>query len=1224
MTELLITSSILILAITLVRALLRKRVGARLIYALWLLAALRLLLPFELMPSPVSVMNAAPRSAYVTGSAVSDVYVPADVPSDPEPVTDPWPASEPDAGVPAPTPSGTQGVREPVSSGSGIDRGALLTTIWLAGSALCAVYMLIVNGAMYFRLRGARRRIELSGAGLPVYLVRELPSPCLSGVFRPAIYLTPAALENEDRTQMAVLHETMHYRHGDHIWALLRCALLCVYWFDPFVWLAAYLSRRDAELACDESCVRALGDARRLDYGDALIAMLAHTGKAPAILSASTGMSGGKRAVRERVTRIVRAPRTRAAAVLAALVLVVIAAACTFTGADGERAEYLENPTAFTVIDGTATYSFDDHSYSYDSRSRTTTLTWADGHTAGVSTPTGLAPAVFMSDTLSSVAYIDTLGKLHIALSPDRENWTDSTVSDGSRTGAYLLTGFSTTETGWIYLAGSQNIASISDRLWLTEDGGETWAEAPTDMLPDDVTGVAVDPGGDVYVSTAAQDPGFEGADGFDGEITPLCPRATADGIEFPFLLVSADGSESRVETYMDLRSPYCNLRIPDEFTQSDTAVEIANGVYADFATEEKLAQFWDTEDFNLEPDPEVSILLYTNDEEKYSGYFTPGYGESGEYTVDGGVSWFNHFRRGIAYVIPFDESAGMTGVAVMDDYMRELRFVVTAENGRLSDRGFDGGVLDGATALINDTLFMLQSETTSAAYAGEFERITSALNATSWNDDLACCAVLYAERSGLTADVVRVRSRDDGELTYSPGEAGWSYTLDVGTALVLYIPEGEMSIGASVEIDGERVSFGFYVDGSGALRAVKLTEPGDTGHGVSVTDGQAALASSRIPPVHVPTDSAEENQYPVALNFYGAVRNLEVFSVNYDPDNAERTRGETLYTDPQPEHGTPLVVWNAIAGGFDTVDHGFSFTDAYGRYYEYYIDLASATMLDGGVPAVVPVVRAPGFVPEDTSYGVLADIATEDRLAEFDAWDSVDASLGAGYTTDVLLYSTTSIASVRVFTLDYSGEGIEPVEGVTLYTGSGLQPARPLVLTVPLDVERSSIGFAFADSSGREHSYYIDFYGSGDVKLCWLGPEADTSHEDFDTGYGLRINYASREILDRYDSAIIYRGFGSATEYVSLIAVMADEDLTDFRYFELAYEGDSLYPSEGRTIYDADEYGPEDLVIVGNLSPGETRQTRGLAFTDADGVEHKYMIMPNYESGGIALYEMD
>ena len=60
MLEILISSTVLILALTALRFLLRGKINPRLQYALWLLAALRLLLPVSLVRSPVSVMNAVP------------------------------------------------------------------------------------------------------------------------------------------------------------------------------------------------------------------------------------------------------------------------------------------------------------------------------------------------------------------------------------------------------------------------------------------------------------------------------------------------------------------------------------------------------------------------------------------------------------------------------------------------------------------------------------------------------------------------------------------------------------------------------------------------------------------------------------------------------------------------------------------------------------------------------------------------------------------------------------------------------------------------------------------------------------------------------------------------------------------------------------------------------------------------------------------------------------
>lgn len=331
MTEVLITSSVLITAITALRALLKDVVSARLVYALWLVAALRLMLPFSLAPSPVSVMNAAPETVFVLSE---------DVPlqQDNTAYVLPTPGYTAQAGEAAQEPAGAQensatsGAAE--SNKPGIDLPTALRTLRIAGTAALAVYFTTINVVFYFRLRSTRRRLETPGSALAVYLADTLQSPCLSGIFRPAVYLTPASLESKERAQMVILHEETHYRHGDHLWSLVRCVLLCAYWYDPFVWLAAYLSRRDAELACDESCIRALGRGRRIEYGRALIDLLDCCAKKPPLLSVSTSMSGDKRTILKRVERIARAPKTRWAAVVLAVLLVFATAACTFTGAD--------------------------------------------------------------------------------------------------------------------------------------------------------------------------------------------------------------------------------------------------------------------------------------------------------------------------------------------------------------------------------------------------------------------------------------------------------------------------------------------------------------------------------------------------------------------------------------------------------------------------------------------------------------------------------------------------------------------------------------------------------------------------------------------------------------------------------------------------------------------------------------------------------------------------
>ena len=90
--------------------------------------------------------------------------------------------------------------------------------------------------------------------------------------------------------------------------------------------------------------------------GQALVDQIGRARRAGGILRTATTMSGSKRAIKERVTRIVKAPRTRTAAVVLIIALVGVVSACTFTGAQTSPeaslnpGEPLTNATAYARL----------------------------------------------------------------------------------------------------------------------------------------------------------------------------------------------------------------------------------------------------------------------------------------------------------------------------------------------------------------------------------------------------------------------------------------------------------------------------------------------------------------------------------------------------------------------------------------------------------------------------------------------------------------------------------------------------------------------------------------------------------------------------------------------------------------------------------------------------------------------------------------------------------
>ena len=357
MKEILLTSSALILALLALRQLFRRTVSRRMQYALWLLVLVRLLVPVNVGTLAHNVLSAAePVQAGVEERLDTPVLYVQD-------------GTE---RRPAQLLPGKESQGEPLSPPSGAAQTApadeyytvtptyrtvtlseALTYVWSAGMAGVGAWFLFTNLRFARALRKARTPYSVEGCRYPVYLVSALPSPCLFGVLRPAVYLNEKALQSPDALRFVLAHEQTHARHLDPLWSLLRGVCLTVYWFDPLVWLAAVLSREDGELACDEGTLRALGADERAAYGKTLLALVPVCDKPQNPLLGATTMTSGKRSLKERVTCIAENRQAKAVAVFAAVALAAAVCAVSFTGSSRPLSEVCGE---FWDVEATCTY----------------------------------------------------------------------------------------------------------------------------------------------------------------------------------------------------------------------------------------------------------------------------------------------------------------------------------------------------------------------------------------------------------------------------------------------------------------------------------------------------------------------------------------------------------------------------------------------------------------------------------------------------------------------------------------------------------------------------------------------------------------------------------------------------------------------------------------------------------------------------------------------------
>ena len=336
MKEILLTSSVLILALLALRQLFRRTVSRRMQYALWLLVLARLLVPVNVGTLAHNVLSAAAPVQTVVEERLDTpvLYVqdgterrPAQLLPGKESQGDP---QSPPSDAAQSAPADEYSIVTPTYRT--VTLSEALTYVWYTGMAGVGAWFLFTNLRFARALRKARTPYRVEGCRYPVYLVSALPSPCLFGVLRPAVYLNEKALQSPDALRFVLAHEQTHARHLDPLWSLLRGVCLTVYWFDPLVWLAAVLSREDCELACDEGTLRALGADERAAYGKTLLTLVPVCDKPQNPLLGATTMTSGKRSLKERITRIAENRQAKAAAVFAVVALAALVCAVSFTG----------------------------------------------------------------------------------------------------------------------------------------------------------------------------------------------------------------------------------------------------------------------------------------------------------------------------------------------------------------------------------------------------------------------------------------------------------------------------------------------------------------------------------------------------------------------------------------------------------------------------------------------------------------------------------------------------------------------------------------------------------------------------------------------------------------------------------------------------------------------------------------------------------------------------
>ncbi len=147
----------------------------------------------------------------------------------------------------------------------------------------------------------------------------ETCTPLTYGVLRPVVLLPKSMCQLEKTTRnMVLMHELMHIKHFDILLKIFINFALCIYWFNPFVWVMYIFINRDIEMSCDESVLLSLGKENRKTYAMLLADIASISNKGSLICNGF-----GKSRIKERCVNIMKIQKKSLSCTIFAVVLCI-------------------------------------------------------------------------------------------------------------------------------------------------------------------------------------------------------------------------------------------------------------------------------------------------------------------------------------------------------------------------------------------------------------------------------------------------------------------------------------------------------------------------------------------------------------------------------------------------------------------------------------------------------------------------------------------------------------------------------------------------------------------------------------------------------------------------------------------------------------------------------------------------------------------------------------
>lgn len=215
-------------------------------------------------------------------------------------------------------------------------------TVWKLGMICMLAYAMLSYLVLRSKVKIAIKEKD------NVYKCDELDSPFILGVVRPRIYI-PSGLEEEVKN-CVLEHEKAHLARLDHIWKPLGFIILAVYWFNPLCWIAYILFCKDIEMACDQKATREKDNLWKAMYCQALLSCSVNRK-----MITACPVAFGEVGVKERVKMISKYKKPTVIILITSVIVCITVGCCFMTNPkkDSKEAKVSSTESATEVDNNT-------------------------------------------------------------------------------------------------------------------------------------------------------------------------------------------------------------------------------------------------------------------------------------------------------------------------------------------------------------------------------------------------------------------------------------------------------------------------------------------------------------------------------------------------------------------------------------------------------------------------------------------------------------------------------------------------------------------------------------------------------------------------------------------------------------------------------------------------------------------------------------------------------